>query len=104
MLKPNEDDHVTVAAVCLIKAVPGQERAVFRSLKEVSGVKSLYHIFGDHDLFMILETKGVDPLRRTLNYIKEMPSVNAVKAMQVEPDGKCSIVPGCGRSALFSTF
>jgi hypothetical protein len=104
MLKPADDSNAMVAAICLIKAVPGQERIVFRTLREVNGVKGLYHIFGDHDLFMIFEAKGIAALRRTMNDIKEMHSVNAVKTLLVDPDGKCSIDADCSRSALFSAF
>jgi len=104
MLRQIDDSYGMVAAICLIKAVPGQEKMVFRMLREASGVRSLYHIFGDHDLFMILEAKGIATLRRTLKDIKEMPCVDAVKALLMEPDGKCSVDTGCSRSALFSAF
>lgn len=100
MLKPSEDNHNKfeasegdrrVQAVCLIKAVPGLEKVVFHAIKEVGGVKRLYHIFGDHDLFMILESEGLSSLRRNLNDIEGMPSVNALKALLVEPGGRYSI-------------
>ena len=67
MLKLNEDRHAGVAAIVLIKAVPGQEKEVFRALKEVNGVKSLYHIFGDHDVFMVLQSTGIASLERILD-------------------------------------
>lgn len=104
MLKPDDDRPGMVAAICLIKAVPGQEKLAFRTLKEISGIKSLYHIFGDHDLFMILEAKDIASIRMTLKYINEMPCVDAVKALLMEPNGKCSVDTGCSRSELFSAF
>ena len=100
MLKLNEDRHAGVAAIVLIKAVPGQEKEAFRALKEVSGVKSLYHIFGDHDVFMILQSDGIASLEGTLGSIKEMPSVNAAKALLVEPEVNCLIDPICRKREL----
>jgi len=100
MLKLNEDRHAGVAAIVLIKAVPGQEKDAFRALKEVNGIKSLYHIFGDHDVFMVLESAGIASLERILDSIKEMPSVNSVKALLVEPEVNCSIDPICRKREL----
>lgn len=100
MLKLNEDRHAGVAAIVLIKAVPGQEKDAFRALKEVSGVKSLYHIFGDHDVFMVLESTGIASLEGILDSIKEMPSVNSVKSLLVEPEVNCSIDPICLKRKL----
>ena len=100
MLKLNEDRHAGVAAIVLIKAVPGQEKDAFRALKEVNGVKSLYHIFGDHDVFMILESAGIASLERALSSIREMPSVNAAKALLVEPEENCPIDPSCRKREL----
>jgi len=45
-----------VLAISLIKAVPDQEKVVYRALKEVEGIKNLYHIFGNHDFFLILRS------------------------------------------------
>lgn len=89
-------------AICFIKAVFGQEKLVFRALKEIEGVKSLSHIFGDHDIFMVLESEGIHSLRRTLLNIEEMDYVNAVRTLLVEPDGKWSIDPGRPKKPLCS--
>jgi len=37
-------------AMSFIKAVPDKEKMVYHSLKELDGVRKIYHIFGDHDL------------------------------------------------------
>jgi len=89
-------------AICFIKVVPGREKVVFNALKEIEGVKSLYHIFGDHDAFMILESEGIDSLRRTVDDIGEMDSVSAIRTLLVEPDGKWSLDPDRRKKALCS--
>lgn len=53
-----------VLAISLIKAVPDQEKVVYRALKEMGGIKNLYHIFGNHDFFLILEAGSMDHLNK----------------------------------------
>lgn len=74
-----------VLAISLIKAVPEQEKLVFRALKEIKGIKSLYHIFGNHDFFLILEAESMTRLNRSLNEIYEINYVGAMKTMLVGP-------------------
>lgn len=74
-----------VIALSLIKAVPGREKIVYHVLRELEGVKKIYHIFGEHDLLMILEAENKSALIKLLNYVKEIGSVNVVKTMLVEP-------------------
>ena len=74
-----------VLAISLIKAVPGQEKTVYRALKELDGVKNLYQIFGDHDLLLILEAENRNKIRKILNDVEGVSFVNAVKTMLVAP-------------------
>lgn len=74
-----------VLAVLLIQVMPDREKAAYRTLKDVNGVKSIYHIFGDHDLLLILEAECLNLLREVLNYIKEMEFVSMVKTMVEAP-------------------
>jgi DNA-binding Lrp family transcriptional regulator len=79
-----------VIAISLVKAVPDQEKLVYRALREVEGIKCLYHIFGNHDFFLILEAESMDGLNKLLNKIMEINSVSAIKSMLVRPtDGLC---------------
>lgn len=79
-----------VVAISLVKAVPDQEKLVYHVLREVEGIKSLYHIFGNHDFFLILEAESMDGLNKLLNKIMEINSVGAIKSMLVRPtDGLC---------------
>jgi DNA-binding Lrp family transcriptional regulator len=80
----------------LIKAVPDREKLVYHALKDVDGVKNIYHIFGDHDLLLILEAESRNELTELLNYVEGISFVNAVKTMLLAPtDGNpvknCSI-------------
>jgi DNA-binding Lrp family transcriptional regulator len=74
-----------VLAISLIKAVPDQEKLVYRALNEAGGVRKLYHIFGNHDFFLIQEAESMDSLNKLLNRIVEIKFVYAVKTMLVGP-------------------
>lgn len=76
-----------VLAISLIKSVPDQEKLVYRALREVEGIKSLYHIFGNHDFFLIIEAESMNGLNKLLNKIVEINSVGAIKSMLVRPTG-----------------
>jgi len=74
-----------VLAILLIKAVPDQEKVVYRDLNEMECIKKLYHIFGNHDFFLILEAESMNSLNKLLNKIVEINSVDAVKTLLVGP-------------------
>ncbi|MDD4163185.1 MAG: Lrp/AsnC ligand binding domain-containing protein, partial [Methanothrix sp.] len=88
---PTRRGDFMVLAISLIKAVPDREKVVYRSLKEVDGVKNLYHIFGDHDLLLILEAESRIELMKLLNYIEEISFVNSVKILLVAPTDRHAI-------------
>ena len=66
--RTNRDDCM-VLAISLIKVVSDQEKVVYNALKNMEGIKNLYHTFGDHDLFLVLEARDVDSITRILNHI-----------------------------------
>jgi hypothetical protein len=76
-----------VLAISLIKSVPDREKVVYHTIKEMEGIKSLYHIFGNHDLFLILEAESMDRLRWLLNQIVEINSIDTVKTLLVGQTG-----------------
>ncbi len=44
-----------VIGFTMIKTAPDQEKAGFDALTEIEGVKEIYRLFGEFDLFLILE-------------------------------------------------
>lgn len=91
-----------VLAVSLIQVMPDREKAAYRTLKDVNGVKSIYHLFGDHDLLLILETECLNSLRDVLNYIKEMEFVRTVKTMVEAPPNGTREDDGIMRNSMIS--
>ncbi len=70
-------------AMSFIKAAPDREKMVYHSLKELDGVRKIYHIFGDHDLLLILEAENRNKLMDLIDHVEEMGSVNASRTMLV---------------------
>jgi nitrate reductase NapAB chaperone NapD len=76
-----------VFSIALIKAVPGREKPVYHALKNMDGVRSLYHIFGDHDFFLIMDAKSKGDLVLLAGQIREIEGVAAVDTVLVGRDG-----------------
>ena len=74
-----------VLAMSLIRAVPDREKMVYHELKELDGVRKIYHIFGEHDILLILEAENRNKLIELINYVAEMGSINAAKTMLLAP-------------------
>lgn len=74
-----------VLAISLIKVVPDHEKVVYHALKDVVGIKHLYHIFGEHDFFLMIEANDMSNLGNILAHIKEMCYVEAIRNILVAP-------------------
>jgi hypothetical protein len=88
-----------VLAMSLIKTVPDRERVAYRALKEVDGLKSIYHLFGNHDILLILEAKSRNELLKVLIHIEELDSVNSAKTLLVASTDGYPIAACANRSA-----
>lgn len=61
-----------VDGIIMVKIVPGHERRIHRTLKSLVGIKKIYLLFGDFDLFLNVQVDGllnlnglVETIRRT---------------------------------------
>jgi DNA-binding Lrp family transcriptional regulator len=64
-----------VIGITLIKAMPGQERQAYSSLLEVEGIKSVHHIFGEHDFLLIIRAGSESELYRNIEGIERLGGV-----------------------------
>lgn len=74
-----------VLTICLIKAFPDREKTIYHALRELEGVRNIYHLFGDHDLLLILEAENRNDLKKMLDQVEETRFVASVKTMLVAP-------------------
>jgi len=70
-----------VIGVTMVKVVPGQERSVYNAIKEIEGVKDVYHVFGEYDFVVILEVDGLSVLNRLVDVIREIHNVTATQTV-----------------------
>lgn len=61
----------------MIKVRDGHERSAYEELRRRPEIKEVYRLFGEFDLFLIIQGEGRDELERTLEEIWE--SVGAEK-------------------------
>ncbi len=76
-----------VIAIAMIKAVTEKEKSAYHALKELNGVKKLYHIFGDYDFFLVVEAGNMDILAQLIKGIRGMSCVAAADAILVGEAG-----------------
>jgi DNA-binding Lrp family transcriptional regulator len=70
-----------VIGVTMVKVVPGQERTVYNALKEIEGIKDVYHVFGEYDFVVVLEVEGLSVLNRLVDTIREIHNVTATQTV-----------------------
>ncbi len=64
-----------VIGVTFVHVVPGFERSVFGALKSVSGLRELYHLFGEFDFLVIIEVENLPLLSKTVDSIRAVEGV-----------------------------
>jgi DNA-binding Lrp family transcriptional regulator len=70
-----------VIGVTMVKVVPGQERSVYNALREIDGIKDVYHVFGEYDFVVVLEVEGLSVLNRLVDTIREIHNVPATQTV-----------------------
>jgi len=65
----------------MVKVVPGQERSVYNALREIDGIKDVYHVFGEYDFVVVLEVEGLSVLNRLVDTIREIHNVTATQTV-----------------------
>jgi DNA-binding Lrp family transcriptional regulator len=64
-----------VLGVAMIKVMPGKERSVYYAIKCKDKVLDIYHIFGEFDLFIILQAEGFGKLNLLIEEFQEINGV-----------------------------
>jgi len=70
-----------VIGVTMVKVVPGQERTVYNALREIEGIKDVYHVFGEYDFVVVLEVERLSVLNRLVDTIREIHNVTATQTV-----------------------
>jgi hypothetical protein len=64
-----------VDGIIMVKTVPGHERRIHRVLKGLGGIRKMYILFGDFDLFLEVQVGGLLALNGLVETIRETEGV-----------------------------
>jgi DNA-binding Lrp family transcriptional regulator len=70
-----------VIGVTMVKVVPGQEKVVYNALLEITGIKDVYHVFGEFDFVVVIEVEGLSMLNKLVDVIREIDNVTATQTV-----------------------
>jgi hypothetical protein len=85
-----------VIGITMIKIVPDHEKASYDALREIEGVKEIYHLFGEFDFFLILEALDRARLSQLLEEIRLQRYVHDTWSLLVSEEGSHAIHPDIG--------
>jgi DNA-binding Lrp family transcriptional regulator len=70
-----------VIGVTMINVMPGYEKAAYRELRNVEGIKDVYHVFGEYDFVIIIDVEDLNNLNDVVDMIRESETVTATKTI-----------------------
>ena len=70
-----------VIVVTMINVLPGYEKAAYRELKNIEGIKDVYHVFGEYDFVVIIDVKDLSILNAVVDKIRESETVTATQTI-----------------------
>jgi DNA-binding Lrp family transcriptional regulator len=66
-----------VIGVTMINVLPGYEKAAYRELKNIEGIKDVYHVFGEYDFVIIIDVGDLSILNTVVDRIRESENVTS---------------------------
>lgn len=80
------EDAIMVIGITMIKVLPEQEKAAYHALREIDGIKEVYHLFGEFDFFVIMKAEGKERLNRLLETISDRREVTETWPLLISED------------------
>lgn len=65
----------------MINVLPGYEKAAYRELRNIEGIKDIYHVFGEYDFVIIIDVEDLNTLNYVVDMIRENENVKATKTL-----------------------
>ncbi|AYK15794.1 MAG: Lrp/AsnC ligand binding domain-containing protein [Methanosarcina flavescens] len=65
----------------MINVLPGYEKAAYRELKNIEGIKDVYHVFGEYDFVVIIDVEDLYTLNDVVDVIRQSEIVKATKTI-----------------------
>lgn len=70
-----------VVGITMINVLPGYEKAAYRELKNIEGIKDVYHVFGEYDFVIIIDVEDMNILNDVVDRIRESETVITTKTI-----------------------
>jgi DNA-binding Lrp family transcriptional regulator len=70
-----------VIGVTMINVLPSYEKAAYRELKNIEGIKDVYHVFGEYDFVVIIDVNDLSLLNAVVDRIRESETVTATQTI-----------------------
>jgi uncharacterized protein with GYD domain len=65
----------------MINVLPGYEKAAYRELRNLEGIKDVYHVFGQYDFVVIIEVEDLSTLNAVVDRIRESETVTTTQTI-----------------------
>lgn len=65
----------------MVKVVPGEEKSVYNQLKDIDGIKDIFHVFGEYDFVVIMEVEGLSTLNKLVDSIRDIKAVTSTQTI-----------------------
>ena len=65
----------------MINVLPGYEKAAYRELRNIEGIKDVYHVFGQYDFVVIIEVEDLSILNAVVDRIRESETVTTTQTI-----------------------
>ena len=65
----------------MINVLPGYEKAAFRELRNLEGIKDVYHVFGQYDFVVIIDVENLSALNAVVDMIRESETVTTTQTI-----------------------
>ena len=65
----------------MINVLPGYEKAAYRELRNLEGIKDVYHVFGQYDFVVIIDVENLSALNAVVDRIRESETVTTTQTI-----------------------
>ncbi|MDY0129796.1 MAG: Lrp/AsnC ligand binding domain-containing protein [Methanosarcina vacuolata] len=70
-----------VIGITMVNVLPGYEKAAYRELKNIEGIKDVYHVFGEYDFVIIIDVEDMTLLNDVVDRVRESETVITTKTI-----------------------
>lgn len=70
-----------VIGITMINVLPGYEKAAYRELRNIEGIKNVYHVFGEYDFVIVIDAEDLNTLNNVVDIIRESETVKTTKTI-----------------------